>query len=113
MFESLNTTGVSVVPEEIKDLSALPFENLKDYVGKEIKVEGYFFTEGNWGTQVSVISKGKKINMPKRCVDKFLQISNSPEMKRAVLEGKLLLTEIKEQETKNGTTTKFKYTDVK
>lgn len=112
MFETLNRKGASVVPEEIKDLSALPFVALKDYVGKEILVEGYFFTEGNWGKQVSVISKGKKINMPKRCVEEFLEISKDENMKKAVLAGKLKLTDIKEQETQNGTTTIFKYTDV-
>lgn len=109
MFNEKNHTGASVVPASIKDLGALPFVGLKEYIGKEIKVEGYFFSEGNYGKQVAIISEGKKINMPKRCVEDFERFNE--EEKKAVLEGKLLLTDIKEVNTKNGTTTVFKYTD--
>lgn len=107
MFENLNKSGASVVPATIKDLKELPFKSLKDYIGKEITVEGYFFTEGNWGKQVSIISEGVKINMPKRCVEDFLSMTE--EQKKAILDKKLKLTDIKEGKTKNGTTTIFKY----
>lgn len=110
MFENHNKSGRSVVPASITDLSKLPFVGLKEYIGKEIIVEGYFFTEGKFGTQVSVIANGQCINMPKRCVEEFLSFTE--EEKRAVLDKKLKLTDIKSAETKNGTTTVFTYAEV-
>lgn len=111
MFEKLNHSGASVVPASITDLAALPFKGLKDYIGKEVIVEGYFFSEGNYGKQVSVISEGVKINLPKRCVEDFEKISDNEDMKKAVLDKKLKLVDIKELDTKNGTTTVFTFAD--
>lgn len=109
MFAEKNTIGRSCVPASIKDLQNLPFVNLKDYVGKEIKVEGYVFSEGNWGTQVAIIAQGKKINLPKRYAEKFLAFTD--EEKKAVIDGKLILKDIKEMNTNNGTTTVFTFAD--
>ena len=46
--------------------------------------------------------------MPKRAVEQFKQISADDEAVKAVLDGKLILTDIKMAETKNGTTTIYK-----
>lgn len=108
MFNEKNRTGNSVVPANVK-LEDMEFVGLKDFIGKEIHVQGYFFSEGKFGTQVSIIAEGKKINMPKRCVEEFASFTE--EEKKAVLAGKLILTDIKEANTKNGTTTVFKFAD--
>lgn len=109
MFNELNS-GKRTIKEGI-ELKDLQFVKLKEMVGTEIKVDGYFFTEGDYGKQVVVVGNGKKINMPLRAVKLFESIDNNPDLVKGVLEGKCKIVNIKEGETKKGKTILFELAD--
>ena len=109
MFENLNTYATTI--KEGINLESLPFVALKDMTGQTVKVDGFFFTDGKYGKQVVVVGNNCKINMPARAVEKFEMIQDNEEMLKAVLGGHLALTDIRITNTKNGTTTAFRYTD--
>lgn len=108
MFENLNK--VSTVKEGI-DLEKMEFKKLREFIGQEIPVDGFFINQGKFGDQVCVVGKGYKINMPKRAVDQFTIIKNDQEMLQAVLNGHLKITDIKILSTKNGITVAYSLTD--
>ena len=107
LFENLNLTSKTL--KEGIDLGALEFKPLKDFIGSEINVDGFFFTEGKYGKQVVVVGNHAKINLPSRYVEKFEQIEASEEMLQGVRDGKLVLTNIRSIETNNGNTTTFQF----
>lgn len=109
MFENLNKKS-STIKEGIV-LEELPFKPLKEMVGQNLRVDGFFFTNGKYGKQVVVIANGVKINMPARAVETFENIASDEGMLNAVLEGHLMLTDIKLVETKNGKTTGYTFKD--
>ena len=109
-FNLLNDS-IQTVKEGI-DLKALEFKPLKDFIGQTIKVDGFFFTKGKYGKQVVVVANNAKINMPARALEKFEMIANSPEALKAVLDGHLVLTDIQERDTNNGTTTIYKFANI-
>jgi len=92
LFEKYNKS-VSTIREGI-DLQAMQFVKLAAFEGKTVKVDGFFFTNGDYGKQVVVVGNGYKINMPARAVEQFESIQNTPEELQAVLDGKLLITDI-------------------
>lgn len=108
MFEKLNRRNT--VKDGI-DTQAMEFKPLKDFCGTKIKVDGFFFTDGRFGTQVVVVGNGYLINMPKRAVEQFEKISSDDKMLDAVLAGKLELRDIKMLETKNGQTVAYDFCD--
>ena len=108
MFEKLNKQAT--IKEGI-DTSEMEFKGLKDFCGTTIKVDGFFFTNGTYGTQVVIVGCGYKINMPKRAVKQFEEIQENPAMLKAVLEGHLMLKNIKMVDTKNGRTTIYDFAD--
>lgn len=103
MFEQLNRNSNAVLKENAK-LEEMDFIKLREFIGKEITVDGFFFTNGEFGEQVVVVSDSFKINMPARAVEQFKAISESEEMRNAVLEGHLAITGIKELKAKRGKT---------
>lgn len=109
MFRELNTY-VETVRKGI-DTSDMEFKPLKDFCGKRINVDGFFFTEGNYGKQVVVVGNGFLINMPGRAVEVFENIQNNKDTLEGVLEGHLCIREIKMVETKHGTTTAYTLDD--
>ena len=100
----------STVREGI-DTDAMEFLPIKNFVGQDVLVDGFFFTEGRYGRQVVVVGNGYKINLPSRSTEVFQKIANDPEQLKAVLTGHLKLTNIKMKDTRNGTTTVFDFTD--
>ncbi len=108
LFDKFN--GKQTIKEGI-NLDELEFQPLKDFVGGEIQVDGYFFTTGKYGKQVVVVGNGAKINMPKYAVSRFEMIDADDEAREALLAGKCKIVDIDELETKNGTTTGFRLTD--
>lgn len=108
MFEKLNKR--STVREDI-DTQTMEFKPLKDFCGTKIKVDGFFFTEGRYGTQVVVVGNGYLINMPKRAAEQFEKIAADDKMLDAVLAGKLEIKHIKMLETKNGQTVAYDFAD--
>lgn len=105
-FESLNTVYAKTVRDGI-DTEKMEFVPIKEFCGKKIKVDGFFFTEGQYGTQVVVVGNGCKINMPKRCVEIFEKIRDNELALKSLLEGHLVIEDIQMKDTKSGTTTIF------
>lgn len=93
------------------DLDSMDFHKLNEYTGGTISVDGYFFTKGRYGKQVVVVGNGAKINMPGYAVEKFERIDENEEAVERVLNGELVIIDIEELETANGTTTAFKLAD--
>lgn len=108
MFEELNERRPQTVREASKT-DEMNFVGIVNFIGKKVYVDGFFFTNGTYGEQVVVVGNGYKINMPKRCVDVFKRIEKNEKWLKRVLDGYLVLDEIKSQNTKNGTTTIFSY----
>ena len=108
-FESLNKTSKKTIRDGIKT-DNMKFQPLKDFIGKTLSVDGFFFTSGGkWGKQVVIIADGVKINMPKRCVEEFEQIRDNDEALQQVMEGKLIITDIEAFDAKEGKTVTFNY----
>lgn len=102
MFNEMNKQYESTIKEGI-DLKDLEFAKLKDFVGKTVKVDGFFFSKDKgYGEQVVVIGNGYKINMPARAVEVFKDIRSNKEMLKAVLDGHLELINIAPVKAKNG-----------
>lgn len=93
------------------NLEDLEFHPLKDYIGGEIIVDGYFFTNGRYGKQVVVVGNDAKINMPKYATAMFERIDDNDEAVNKMLEGGMKLINIEEKTTKNGTTVIFEAAD--
>lgn len=108
MFKELNSK--KTVREGI-NLSDLPFVKLKDVTDDELLVDGFFFTEGDYGRQVVVVANGLKVNMPARAVSLFEKISDSDVLLNGVLEHHLKITNIRESKTKKGSTVLFELED--
>lgn len=110
MFDKLNNKRITV--REGVDTDSMEFKPIKDFVGQEIKVDGFFFTTGgHYGKQVVVVGNGCLINMPKRAVETFEQVANNDAMLNAVLGGHMLITDIKPIKTKNGDSTGYIFKD--
>lgn len=93
-FSKLNKSG-AVVREGINTRD-YQFKPLKDFIGRDIPVDGYFFTHGRYGKQVVVVGLGTNINMPARALEQFEAIDADEDLKDAVLRGELVLTGIKD-----------------
>ena len=104
MFNEMNTRFTSTIKENI-DLKDLDFANLKDFIGKTVKVDGFFINKGQYGEQVVVVGNGKKINMPARAVDTFKKIREDEQMVKAILDGHLEIINITPVKAKNGNET--------
>lgn len=78
------------------------FVKLEEYIGKEIPVDGFFFTDGEYGKQAIVVGCGALINMPKRATEQFEAIKEDPEAIDAILGGHLKITGIEKFKTGKG-----------
>lgn len=103
MFNELNN-GRRTVKEGI-DTKKYDFVPLRDFIGKVIKVDGFFFTNSKYGKQVVVVGNGCNINMPKRATETFETIQNNDAMIKAVLEGHLEIIDIQNFSTDKGNDT--------
>ena len=112
MFKELNS--IRTIKEGIK-LEDLQFRKLKDFAGKTLAVDGFFFTNGDYGKQLVVVARdnegGWKVNMPNRAIDKFEAIKADKDMLKAVLEGHLQIVDIQEQKLGRGITTLYTLSD--
>ena len=108
MFEGHNKGSIRTVREGI-DTEKLEFVSIKEFIGKKIKVDGFFFTKSKYGEQVVVVGEGALINIPKRYTQDFKAIRDNAEELQAVLDGKLSLEDIREGDTTNGRTVFFKF----
>lgn len=119
MFKELNSQ--KTIKDGI-DLEALQFRKLKDFAGEELAVDGFFFTNGDYGKQIVVVARtlGKvhaitqgayKVNMPNRAISQFEQIRDSKDMLEAVLTGHLKITGIEQKKLDRGVTTLYTLED--
>jgi len=108
-FDSLNKKSTVKDGVETDNMMFVP---LKSFQGKEIHVDGFFFTEGKYGEQVVVVGEGYLINMPKRAVEPFKGIAENSEALNDLLAGHLAISDIKPMETRNGSTTIYKFKTV-
>lgn len=112
MFKELNS--VRTIKEGIK-LEDLQFRKLKEFAGKTLAVDGFFFTNGDYGKQLVVVARdnegGWKVNMPNRAIDQFEAIKSDKDMLKAVLEGHLQITDISEAKVGRGVTTVYTLAD--
>ena len=111
-FEALNKGAKSTIKEGI-NTKEMSFVGLKEYVGKEIKPDGFFFTDkGKYGRQVVVIADGVKINIPKRYVETFEGIRDNAEALDDFLNGHVIMTNIRNIDSDNGKTVCFDFRNV-
>ena len=110
MFEKLNTFR-STIREGI-DTSNMEFAKLSEFVGHEFVVDGFFFNDGKFGKQVVIVGEGFLINMPERAVEVFEKVEADEEMLKAMLAGKMGITDIKPIDTKSGESTAYTFFDV-
>lgn len=108
MFREKFEHKVTVNP--LINTQEMEFTALEDYVGKKIRVYGFFFNESKFGKQVVVVSTKALINMPKRCVADFESLTE--EEIKAVMDGGMVLTNIKPFTSKQGKTIVFDYDDI-
>lgn len=104
-FKKFNK-GTSYVREGI-DTREQEFCPLSNFIGQTVHVDGFFFTNGQYGKQVVVVGEGFNINMPGRALEQFEAIADSKEDLDAVLAGKLIINEIKAGKNKKGQETTF------
>ncbi len=88
----------------------MEFTALEDYIGKKVRVYGFFFNESKYGKQVVVVTTKALINMPKRCVSDFESLTE--EEVKAVMNGEMVLTNLKPFSAKQGDTVTFDYDDI-
>lgn len=111
-FEALNKGNKSTIKDGIKT-DEMSFVSVKEFIGKEIKPDGFFFTDkGKYGRQVVIVAEGKKINVPKRYTETFEGIRDNDETLSDFLGGKVIITNIRELDAKEGKTVAFDFKNV-
>lgn len=110
-FEDLNTSSKKTIRDGI-NLDDMNFISWKEYIGKDLKVDGFFFTKGKYGEQVVIVADGKKVNIPKRFTEDFKKIRDNDEALAQVIAGKLMLVNIRAIDSQNGRTGTFDYKTV-
>ena len=103
MFNELNN-GRRTVKEGI-DTKKYDFVPLRDFIGKVIKVDGFFFTKSKYGKQVVVVGNGCNINMPKRATETLEKLQHKYFRYVAVLGGHLEIIDIQNFSTDKGNDT--------
>ena len=110
MFKELNKNTSKTIKEGI-ELEKLEFIKLKELEGKDLILDGFFFTNGDYGKQLVVVSTPYKVNMPARAIGQFEAIANDEEMLKALLDGKCKITNIRSGKAKRGNTTFYDLED--
>lgn len=103
VFDTLN--GATSTIMEGVETDGMDFVKLKEFAGRKVPCKGFFFTKGNYGKSVVVVTDTVLINMPNWAVEKFETIQKTPEMLAAVLQGKMALDNIEVVPTKKGNDT--------
>lgn len=108
MFSELNKKRT--MPNVNTD--GMEFHKLSEFAGKVVKVDGFFFTNGNFGKQTVVLSNDVLINIPSWATKDFERIESNDSMLSELLNGKCALTNIALKSTPKGNTTVFEFTDL-
>lgn len=108
-FDQFNVTVKKTLKDGI-DLDKMDFISIREYVGEEFQVEGFFFTESKkYGKQVVLVSGDKKINIPKRYVETFLKFRDDDEALKDIMEGHLWIKDIRTFDANDGKTIVFNF----
>lgn len=121
-FKKFNKTMQATVREGI-DTKAISekkgYNHLSEFEGKVVAVDGFFFTEGDYGKQVVVVGHDKDdasdirlINMPKRATEQFEEFAGDADTLKAILAGHLALVDIQPKQAKRGPTTVWEYDNI-
>ena len=110
-FASLNKGGT--MPAGV-DTTGLEYEPLKNFIGKTIRVDGFYFsTKGKYGKSVAILSEGHLINFPNWVVPQFEEIAADKNLIAEMFAGKCGVTNIEKIDTGKGNpTTSFEFTDL-
>lgn len=108
-FNKYNTLHSNSIIRAGFDSKNNEFKPLKDFVGKTIPVNGFFFTTGRYGEQVVVVADGVNVNMPKRCAEDFKLIASDNEAVQDILAGNVIITDIAMKDTTNGRTVIYNF----
>ena len=108
-FSNLNKGTKKTIKDGINLDNMGDFQPLKNFIGKEIPVDGFFFTKSKFGEQVVLVGLGSKINLPKRYTEEFKQIRDNDEALSDIIAGHLKLVNIREIDSTNGKTVTFDY----
>lgn len=108
-FSQFNTGSKKTIRDGINLDSLGDFHKLKEFVGQELIVDGFFFTSGKYGDQCVIVASGRKINLPKRFADDFKKFRDDQETLDSILAGGLKLVNIREIDAQNGKTVTFEY----
>ena len=107
--------GVNVpndtVPKSI-DITKLTYKPFGEYLGKEILVRGFFFTNSEPEEYVVAVTDDALVKLPRRAVEPFKIIEKDRVLLEGVLTGHLLLTDIKPVVLQSGSiTVSFRFKD--
>lgn len=106
MFESLNRKRTIM---ENVNTEGMEFKKLRDFINTELPCRGFFFTANKitGEMQVVVVTDTCLVNMPRRAYEQFKTIEETPEMLKAVLEGKLTIAVHDMVKTRAGATVQY------
>lgn len=94
---------------ELCNTENMEFKKLSDFIGKKVRLWGFFYTEGKFGKQVVGVTNNCLVNLPKRAVEDFESLTD--EEVEDVKNGKMVLTNIREFNSKSGQTVVYEYDD--
>ena len=110
-FSTMNKTTKRTVREGI-NTDNMKFESWSKFVGKDLHVDGFFFTTSKYGEQVVIVAEGTCINIPKRFVDDFKAIRDNDEALACMMDGHMVLKNVRAIDSKNGKTGTFDFVTV-
>ena len=84
-FNKKRTVNESINTDELE------FMPLKEFVNEDVQIFGFFFTDGEFGRQVVLVSKDALIDMPARAVADFEVMLSDDETVDAIINGELTL----------------------
>lgn len=84
-FNKKRTVNESINTDELE------FMPLKEFINEDVQIFGFFFTDGDFGRQVVLVSKDALINMPARAVADFEVMLSDDETVDAIINGELTL----------------------
>ena len=106
MFGELNKT---LTVKEGINTSNMEYYKLREFVGKTVNPVGFFFSNGLYGQNVTLVTENCLINMPSYAIDTFKNLS--AEQIDAIKDGKMIITDIEVKEIHGRECTVFRYAD--
>lgn len=94
---------------ELCNTENMEFKKLSDFIGKRVRLWGFFYTESKFGKQVVAVTNNCLVNLPKRAVEDFESLTDD-EIEE-VKNGGMILTNIREFNSKSGQTVVYEYDD--